>query len=147
MINIEKYLYICRDKADVIFNSKHYKITNYEKISFIILFSLFVLPIKAQTIPIEYTYDNAGNRVKQKIVDLEYLLQMNDKHSDEIQPYLVDPILSIQATIIGKGNNPIGVNYGMELRYLQGYDNVYPTTIIFIYKKVSIIHFYGPTTY
>ena len=48
---------------------------------------------------------------------------------------------------IGKGNNPIGVNYGMELRYLQGYDNVYPTTIIFIYKKVSIIHFYGPTTY
>lgn len=92
------------------------------KISFIILFSLFVLPIKAQTIPIEYTYDNAGNRVKQKIVDLEYLSQMNDKHSDEIQPYLVDPILSIQATIFP---NPTYGLINVALNGLTSKENVY----------------------
>lgn len=47
---------------------------------------------------------------------------------------------------IGSGTQPIGVNYGMELRNLQGYPNIYPTYVIF-YKHLSIIYYYGPTTY
>lgn len=59
-----------------------------------------MLSIEAQTtIPIEYAYDNAGNRIRQKVVDLENLSQMNAKHNEGAQPFLVDSIHSIQATI------------------------------------------------
>lgn len=48
---------------------------------------------------------------------------------------------------IGEGSFPVGYNYGMELRYLQGYPSVYPTHIVVLYRRISIIYYNGPTTY
>ena len=48
---------------------------------------------------------------------------------------------------IGEGSYPIGTNYGMELRCLHGYTNIYPTHIIVLFRHISIIYYYGPTMY
>jgi hypothetical protein len=42
---------------------------------------------------------------------------------------------------IGSGNNPIGQNYGMELRYLQNYNNLTNVRVIVSYRYVRIIYY------
>lgn len=54
----------------------------------------------AQTsIPIEYTYDNAGNRICRKVVDLDGLMQMRSKGATADSAYFADNLQSLHISI------------------------------------------------
>ncbi|MBO7488749.1 MAG: T9SS type A sorting domain-containing protein [Bacteroidales bacterium] len=66
---------------------------------FLLLFSCIISTYAQNTIPLEYTYDNAGNRICRKVIDLDNLMQMRSKGRIVDTSYLVDNLQSIKINV------------------------------------------------